>query len=144
MNDENIKRLIREERIRLRSPDKEKIKSLMISSKSNAEVALSLGLNEKNSTVIFREIYESVRQLGDAMWWLQGYEPLDHEVSLEILKNLNIKNGLGLNFLDRFRRVRNDANYRGFKVAEFHAKEIISFWNKSGLEIIGLIKRELK
>ena len=144
MNEENIKRLIKEGRIRLRSIDKEKIKSLAISSKSNAEVAFSIDLNEKNSTVIFREIYESIRQIGDAMWWQKGCEPLDHDISLEILKNLNIKNNLELNFLDRFRKIRNDANYRGFKVTESQAKEIISFWNKSGLEILELIKQELK
>ncbi len=144
MNEENIRRLIREGRIRQRSMDKEKIKSIIISSKSNAEVVLSLGPTEKNSTVIFREIYESIRQLGDANWWIKGYEPLDHDVSLEILKGLKIKNSIELNFLDRFRKIRNDANYRGFKVAESQAKEIISFWNESGLEIIKIINSELK
>ena len=143
MNEDNIKRLTKEARIRPRSIDKEKIKSLIISSKSNAEVALSLSLNEKNSTVIFREIYESIRQLGDAMWWLQGYDPLDHDVSLEILKNLKIRNNIELNFLDRFRKIRNDANYRGFKIMESQAKEIILFWNKSGLEIIELINQNI-
>ena len=144
MNIDNIKRLIKEGRIRQRSIDKEKIKSLIVSSKSNAEVALSIDLNQKNSTVIFREIYESIRQLGDAKWWIEGYEPLDHDVSLEILKNLNIKSSIELNFLDRFRKIRNDANYRGFKVTESQAREIISFWNKSGLEIFRYIKQEVK
>ena len=123
--------------------DKEKIKSLIASSKSNSEVTLSIKLNEKSSTVIFREIYESIRQLGDAAWWLQGYEPLDHDISLEILKEAQIKNNLELNFLDRFRKIRNDANYRGFKVTEHQAREIIAFWNKSGLEIFELIKQKI-
>ena len=140
MNIDNIKRLIKEGRIRQRSIDKEKIKSLIVSSKSNAEVALSIDLNQKNSTVIFREIYESIRQLGDAKWWIEGYEPLDHDVSLEILKNLNIKSSIELNFLDRFRKIRNDANYRGFKVTETQTREVISFWNKSGMEILELIR----
>src|SRR3989344_6718806 len=144
MKEENIGRLIKEGRIRLRSADKEKIKSLLLSSKSNTEVVLSIILNEKNSTVIFREIYESIRQLGDATWWLKGYEPLDHDVSLEILKDLKIKDYLELNFLDRFRKIRNDANYRGFKVTESQAREIIAFWNKSGLEIFELIKQKVK
>ena len=101
---------------------------------------MSIDLNQKNSTVIFREIYESIRQLGDAKWWIEGYEPLDHDVSLEILKNLNIKSSIELNFLDRFRKIRNDANYRGFKVTETQTREIISFWNKSGMEILELIR----
>ncbi len=141
---EDIRGLIKDGRIRMRGIDKEQIKSLITSSKSNADVVLFISLYEKSATVIFREIYESIRQLGDAMWWLNGYEPLDHDVSLEILKDLRIENSVELNFLDRFRRIRNDANYRGFKVAESQTKEIISFWNKSGLEILDLIKQELK
>src|SRR3989338_4820629 len=103
MKEENLRILSREGRIKIRSTDKEKIKSLIASSKSNSEITLSIKLNEKSSTVIFREIYESIRQLGDAAWWLQGYEPLDHDISLEILKEAQIKNNLELNFLDRFR-----------------------------------------
>ena len=143
MKEENLRILSREGRIKIRSTDKEKIKSLIASSKSNSEVTLSIKLNEKSSTVIFREIYESIRQLGDAAWWLQGYEPLDHDISLEILKEAQIKNNLELNFLDRFRKIRNDANYRGFKVTEHQAREIIAFWNKSGLEIFELIKQKI-
>lgn len=143
MKEEIIKILMRDGRIRLRSIDKEKIKSLIISSKSNAEVVFSILLNEKSSTVIFREIYESIRQLGDAIWWLNGYEPLDHDISLEILKDLKIKNSVELNFLDRFRKIRNDANYRGFKVTEFQTKEIILFWNKCGIEILNFIKNKI-
>ena len=140
MKADDLKILISEGRIRARSVDKEKIKSLIISSQSNANVALSIILNEKSATVIFREIYESIRQLGDALWWSKGYEPLDHDISLEILKDINIKNNIELNFLDRFRKIRNDANYRGYQVTESQAKEIISFWNKSGLEILNVTK----
>ncbi|MEK6871856.1 MAG: hypothetical protein AABX16_03040 [Nanoarchaeota archaeon] len=144
MNQDYIKRLLKEERLKIRSRDFQKIKSLLSASQSNAEVVLSIELHEKSATVIFREIYESIRQLGDAKWGIQGYEPLDHDISLEILKNIPIKNNIELNFLDRFRKIRNDANYRGFKVTEYQAKEIISFWNKSALQIIELIKQELE
>ena len=142
-NEKNTKMWIKEKRIKSRGIDKEKIKSLVNSSRLNVEVALSIALNEKSSTVIFREIYESIRQLGDVLWWLRGYEPLDHDISLEILKGLKIKNSIELNFLDRFRKIRNDANYRGFKVSEIQAKEIITFWDKCGLEIIDRIHQEL-
>ena len=140
MKEIEISNLIKEGRIRSRTIDAEKIKSLISSSRSNTEVVLGIKLNEKNATVIFREIYESIRQLGDAVWWSTGYEPLDHDISLEILKDIKIKNSVELNFLDRFRRIRNDANYRGFKVTESQAEEIISFWKRNHSDIIESIK----
>ena len=91
MKKDDIDLLVRNERIRLRSVDKERIVALLDASATNAEVALSISLNEKTATVIFRELYESIRQLGDARWWLLGYEPLDHEISLEILKEMDVK-----------------------------------------------------
>ena len=131
--------LIRQKRLRPREKDIEKIKSLISSAKNNVEVVLSISLNEKNATVIFREFYESIRQLGDAFFWLEGYEPLDHVLSLESLKDLDIKERVKLNFLDRFKQIRHDANYRGFMVSTLQAKEIIDFWGKCGEEIIKLL-----
>lgn len=144
MNEEKIKILLKENKIRRKGIDKEKTKSIIFSARQNSEVALSIKINKKNSTVIFREIYESIRQIGEAMWWLKGYEPLNHDTSLEILKTTKIKNGILLNFLDRFRTIRNDANYRGFIVTEPQAREIILFWKKAGLEIIKTIEAKIK
>lgn len=140
MDDKRIHWLLSERRIRKRERDKDKIKSIVVASITNSEVALGIGLNEKSSTLVFREIYESIRQLGDAFWWKEGFEPLDHDVSLEILKGVKIKNNVRLNFLDRFRKIRNDANYRGYKVTKEQAEEICDFWKSCGLEIAHLIK----
>lgn len=144
MKKEEIERHIREKRIVQRSMDIEKANSLLDSAKLNAEVALAIKLNDKTSTVIFREIYESIRQLGDSLWWFEGFSPQDHDISLEIIKHINIKNNFKLNYLDRFRKIRHDANYRGYKVTESQAIEIISFWSEVGKEIIEHIESILK
>lgn len=132
----NFTRLLKEKRLRAREINKDKIRSLIESAKNNVEVVTSLSLNEKNATVIFREIYESIRQLGDARFWILGYEPLDHSISLDSLKELDIKDKVKLNYLDRFKQIRHDANYRGFNVSKSQAQEIIDFWNICAKEII--------
>jgi len=104
MKKERIDYLILEGELRPRLPDREKIKSIIKSSEVNANVVLGLPVSEDSATVIFREIYESIRQLGDAKWWLLGYEPLNHEVSLEILREMNIKEKVKLNHLPRFKK----------------------------------------
>lgn len=139
----NFAKLIKEKRLRAREANKDKIKSLIESAKNNVNVVSSLPVNEKNATVIFREVYESIRQLGDARFWIFGYEPLDHVISLDSLRELNIKEKVKLNYLDRFKQIRHDANYRGFNVTASQAQEILDFWKNCAKEIIQLLNKEI-
>lgn len=136
MKKELIEMYIKTDQIRIRQSDKERVKSMAESAKINAKIAKNVPLDNDSATLVFREIYESIRQLGDAKWWLLGYEPRNHEICMEILKESNIKEKLMLNHLSRFKRIRNDANYRGFKVTFGQAKEIIDFWDKCSNDII--------
>ncbi len=143
MKKELIDMLLKTRAIRSRQDDKEKVKSMINSSEINAQVAKDIKVSEKTATLIFREIYESIRQLGDAKWWLLGYEPLNHEASMEILKESDIKDKLKLNSLERFKKIRQDINYRGFRTTTLQTEEILDFWNKCGEEILKILKKEL-
>jgi len=123
--------------------DLEKIKSIINSVDINAQVTKAISLNYNTATLVFREIYESIRQLGDAKWGLLGFEPCNHEVSMEVLKVFDIKDKVKLNSLDRFKKIRHDANYKGFKVLASQAREIIEFWDKCGKEVIDILKKQL-
>ncbi len=142
MRQDIIDMMVRTGELRPRQPDRERIKSLLKSIEINVNVTKAIPLNEYSATVIFREMYESIRQLGDAKWWLLGYEPQNHQVSMDILKEMNIKEKLKLNYLNRFRKIRHDANYRGFGVSASQAKEIIDFWDKCGKEILQILSKE--
>ncbi|KHO45942.1 MAG: hypothetical protein QS98_C0006G0007 [archaeon GW2011_AR3] len=144
MKKENIEYYLKTDQLRLRQRDLQQVTSMIKSAETNATVANSVGLNEDSATLIFREIYESIRQLGDAKWWLNGYEPRNHEVSIEILKAFEIKEKIMLNHLTRLKKIRHDANYRGYKVTVQQAEEIKTFWKKCATEIIASLKKELK
>ncbi len=144
MKNEQIEQYRRTDQLRKRNVDKEKIKSIIEASIINMDVVKTVPLNEKSAILIFRETYESIRQLGDANWWLLGYEPRNHEVSMEILKEMEIKEKLRLHQLSHFKRIRNDANYRGFKVTILQATEILEFWNLCSKEIITFLFEKLK
>ena len=101
--------------LRNKQKDIEKIKAIINSAEINVRVIKSIKLNEDTATLIFREIYESIRQLGDAKWGILGYEPSNHEISMEALRDIDIKDKLKLNSLDRFKKIRHDINYRGFR-----------------------------
>lgn len=130
--------------IRNRQTDVEKIKSIINSAEVNAKVTKNIKVDDESATLVFREIYESVRQLGDAKWWLLGYEPASHEISIEALKDFEIKEKLKLNSLERFKKIRHDANYRGLRTTAQQAKEILDFWDKCGTEILKELKKETK
>lgn len=110
----------------------------------NMVIVQTIPLTEQSAILIFRESYESIRQLGDAQWWLLGYEPRNHEVSMEILKKMDIQEKVRLNHLGRFKTIRNDANYRGLKVTVAQAKEILEFWKACSQEIISLLQKEIQ
>jgi len=130
--------------LRNKQKDLEKIKSMIDSAEINAKVTKAIKLNEDTATLIFREIYESIRQLGDAKWGLIGFEPGNHEVSMEILKEFDIKDKVKLNSLDRFKKTRHDVNYRGFRTSISQTEEILDFWDKCGEEILRVLRKEVR
>lgn len=144
MRKEIIEDLIKRDLLRRRVLDVPRIKSLLEASRENASVVLKIPIDEKSSTLVFRELYESIRQVGDAKWLLIGYEPRSHELSIEILTEEDIKNKLKLQKLNRFRQIIHDANYRGYKITPDQAKDIVNFWNSCGEELIRKIKEKIK
>ena len=142
MKREEIEKYLKQRNVIEKSVDKERIKSLINSAEQNVKsVKSNISLKEDTSTIIFKEIYDSIRSVAYAFWWLEGYEVVrQHEVSLSILNQLDLKNKYKLNFLERFKKIRNDASYRGFKVSVEQAKEIIDFWNDCMVEALKIIK----
>ena len=144
MKKEQIEHWVRGDQLRKKSLDREKVKSMIESSTTNMSIVKTISISEHSAILIFRETYESIRQLGDARWWLLGYEPRNHEVSMEILREMNIIEKTRLNHLSRFKSIRNDTNYRGFKVTVAQAKEIVEFWDACSQEIISILLKELQ
>lgn len=140
MKEEIITALVKVGILRQRPVDKERVKSVTAFAETNARVAKTIPLNEESATIIFATIYESIRQLGIAKWWLTGYDPANHEITLDILKETDIKSKIKLNYLERFRKIRHDANYRALSATVPQAKEIIDFWDTSGKEILDTLK----
>ena len=143
MKKEQINIWLKTGALRYKQKDTEKIKSMINSAEINARVTKSIKLDDDTATLIFRELYESIRQLGDAKWGLMGFEPCNHEVSMEVLKEFNIKDKVKLNSLDRFKKIRHDINYRGFRAILSQTEEILDFWDKCGGEILKILRKEL-
>ncbi|MBN1897118.1 MAG: hypothetical protein JW789_05380 [Candidatus Aenigmarchaeota archaeon] len=141
MDDLRVNYLVKEGKLRRRDVDKKRIASLIQSSIETANYVEEMALKNESATVIFRELYECLRQIGDALWWKNGYEVMgSHEISLEILQNVDVKDKVNLHKLDWFRRTRNNINYRGYKTSIEEAKEIVNFWKLIGKDLINTVK----
>ncbi len=123
-----------------RSPDINRANSLIQVAEITANSVLEIPIKESNSILIFRELYEAIRQIGDAKLWKMGYEAKQHEPSIKVLMDANIKNKLVFNNLDRFRMIRNDMNYRGFKPTLSQSQEILDFWKSYGKKLLLWVK----
>ncbi len=143
MNESVIKALVTTDQLRPRQFDRRKVRSMVQAAQENADILKSIPLTDATATLLFRETYESIRQLGDALWWSKGYEPRNHDVSMEILRHVAIKESVLLNHLPRFKSIRNDANYRGYKVTLAQAREIRDFWERCGQELAAQLLKEL-
>ena len=138
----DIKFLIGMSKIKqLSAPDRIRAKSLIEASERTMRAVQGFGITDETATIVFRETYESIRQLGDARWWLKGFKPKDHEVSMEVLKEEKISHSTKLQKLDRFRAIRNEANYQGYMIPRAIAQEIIGFWRECGEELLENLKK---
>ena len=144
MKKDELDNLVKKGTLRIRESDIQRVRSIIAVAEKNANFTKTLSITERSSNLIFREIYESIRQLGDAKWWLMGYEPRTHDISLDILKEMEIKEKIKLNSLERLKKIRHDLNYRGISTTLEQTREIIEFWNKCGEEIIKILKKEIK
>lgn len=64
--------------------------------------------------------------------------------SYTVLEEMDIKNSVKLHRLNRFRRTRNNANYRGYTITPEEAKEIVDFWGSCAKELISMIEISIK
>ena len=136
MDQSLIKNYLKKGSLVKRSRDINRANSLIQVAKITANSVLEIPIKESNSILIFRELYEALRQIGDAKLWKMGYEAKQHEPSIKVLMDADIKNKPVLNNLDRFRIIRNDMNYRGFKPTLSQSQEILDFWKSYGKELL--------
>jgi uncharacterized protein (UPF0332 family) len=98
---------------------------------------------EEYSKFIFENIYDSLREMCDAILALKGYKSYSHEGSISYLKNLDVSPQIILR-LDRFRDKRNSSKYYGKSISREDAKEIKEFYEKYFNNLLTLLDKEIK
>ena len=111
-------------------PNTSMAKSLL----QKAEIRLSRisknEMNEEESSIIFEEVYECLREASQALLELKGYKPYLHEAILSFLKEEKYLSEATLNTLDNYRIIRNNSVYKAERVSISKCVEAIEFTKK--------------
>jgi hypothetical protein len=108
----SMRELIEQGIVRQIPPNNARAKSLIIMSKQTMVTILSLKLSEQNASIIFRELYECLRQAIEAIGYMKGYKFENHE-SLRTFIEEELENKTLPKDFDRYRKIRNGINYYG-------------------------------
>src|SRR3989344_2882388 len=114
--------------------DKELIVSLIKTSKNKLDSEKKLELNEVTSSSKISLLYDSLRELLEALAIKNGYKIYNHECYTYFLKEVLNESFKGDEF-DELRKIRNKINYYGKDVSVEEAKDILKRLHKLRIEI---------
>ena len=97
----------------------------LITGSSNVLISIKeLSLNDTNSTVLMRELYESLRQICEAISVYKGYKIYSHEAITSFLIDILDEKIIAESF-DRYRKIRNSINYYGESISLEEVKKAL-------------------
>ena len=98
--------------IKIITPNLNRSKSLHESSKHALKTALEIQLSPYSNKTILRELYESLRELCEAIGYKHGFKFQSHESIMYFLKDELNEIKIATKF-NKYRVLRNDINYYG-------------------------------
>ncbi|PIN71626.1 hypothetical protein CO153_02960 [Candidatus Pacearchaeota archaeon CG_4_9_14_3_um_filter_30_11] len=113
---------------------------LLADAKERFSQSIKLKLKEFNK-IIFENVYDSLRNILDALLAINGFKSYSHEASIAFLQKFNIEESIILE-LDNFRYQRNSSKYYGKNISLESTTEIINFYNKYSEKLIKLCKKK--
>jgi len=121
------------------TPNISLVKSLVSDAVKRLNFYKKLKLNNKNSKYVLENIYESLRELADAILIKDGYKSYSHEASIVYLLKYNLSS-IDINKFDNFRKIRNNSKYYGKPVDLEDANEIVELSEKLLNKINDILK----
>ena len=121
------------------TPNISLVKSLVSDAIKRLNFYKKLKLNNENSKYVLENIYESLRELADAILIKDGYKSYSHEASIVYLLKYNLSS-IDINKFDNFRKIRNNSKYYGKPVDLEDANEIVELSEKLLNKINDILK----
>ena len=141
MREEEIKDNLKKGILRKQTPDTKRARALLESAKANGSYLASLEITPESAPIIFFEFYRAIRQIGDALWYIDGFNPQNHEISIKRITSEQIDKKIP--HVDRYRRIRNKASYEGTPLSVEDAQDIKQFWLATSSKLLARAEKLL-
>ncbi|KXB08305.1 hypothetical protein AKJ56_01535 [candidate division MSBL1 archaeon SCGC-AAA382N08] len=128
------------EDVRREEPDPSKAKGLIQMATKDMERVKEEKINSQSSSYVFKNAYDVIRKSITALMALQGYSAFSHKAVIAYARDRLLLPKSKISKLDRFRRLRNNIQYRAENANTREAKEIVEFMQ----EIVPEMEKELK
>ena len=132
-----------EKLVRKSSPNISMAKSLVQKAEIGFKMLRSESITEENSSIVFEEIYEALREASQSLMEIKGFKPYSHEALVSFLKEYNLVSEEKANMLDNYRILRNNSVYKAEKISLQKCTEAMDFAKKSLLEIRKKFEEEI-
>ena len=126
-----FKYYLKENLVRKSIPNISMARSLIEKANLRLKRLTSLEIKEDESSFIFEEAYECIRESLQSLMEVSGYKPYSHEALISFCKEKNLLSDLELNDIDNYRILRNNSVYRAEKISLQKCIESIDFAKKA-------------
>ena len=118
---------LKENLVRKSVPNISMAKSLLDKAQIRLKRIKKETLADDESSIIFEDIYESLREASQSIMELKGYKPYSHEALVSFLKENNILSEGKIAAIDNYRILRNNSIYKAEKVSLEKCREALNF-----------------
>ena len=118
---------IKENLVRKSNPNISMAKSLLQKAAIRLKRIVTSKIEESESSIVFEEVYECLREASQSLMEIKGYKPYSHEALISFLKEQKFLSEENINILDNYRILRNNSVYKAEKVSLQKCLEAIEF-----------------
>ena len=126
---------INEKLVRKSVPNISMAKSLLQKSEIRLKRVKNEKITEENSSILFEDIYEILRESSQSLMEIKGFKPYSHEALVSFLKDYKLISDENANIIDNYRALRNNSVYKAEKVSMQKCEEALNFLRKMLPEI---------
>lgn len=118
---------INENLVRKSSPNISMAKSLLEKAEIRLKRITAGELNNEESSLVFEDAYECLREASQSLMELKGYKPYSHEALVSFIKEQKFLSDESINIIDNYRILRNNSVYKAQKISLEKCKEALEF-----------------
>ena len=118
---------INENLVRKSIPNIGMAKSLLQKSEIRLKRVKNEKISDENSSIVFEDIYETLREASQSLMEIKGFKPYSHEALVSFLKEYKLVSDEKAVIIDNYRILRNNSVYKAEKISSQKCMEALSF-----------------